>query len=143
MHSPLEIAEALIEIATASAPLIAEAQSGRSLVHSDFNPKNILLRPSGDRWGLAAVLDWEYAFVGSPLFDLGNMLRFKEDLPAGFADRFPHAFAAAGGPLPDDWEPVSEALDLFALADLLTRRPDHPLSAKTVKAVRSRLASQG
>lgn len=45
------------------------------LVHSDFNPKNILVDPASG--AVTAVLDWEYAHAGSPHADLGNLLRFE------------------------------------------------------------------
>ncbi|MEV7871665.1 phosphotransferase [Streptomyces sp. NPDC088124] len=131
---------ALVALAAASAPLVAAAGDADELVHSDFNPKNLLMRP-GDhgRWRVSAVLDWEYAFSGSGLFDLGNMLRFPEDLPPGFTYHFAGAYEKAGGFLPERWREISEALDLFALADLLTRSPDHPLFAKAAAAVGHRL----
>ena len=44
-------------------------------MHSDFNPKNILVDPASG--AVTAVLDWEYAHAGSPYADLGNLLRFE------------------------------------------------------------------
>jgi hypothetical protein len=38
---------------------------------------------------------------------------------------------------------VSEALDLYALADFLTRPPEHPYFAKAVSLIRERLARNG
>ncbi|MEU9891152.1 phosphotransferase [Sphaerisporangium sp. NPDC051017] len=131
---------ALIALAAASAPLVAAVGDADQLVHSDFNPKNLIMRP-GERggWQVSAVLDWEYAFSGSGLFDLGNMLRFPRDLPPGFAEQFPRAYEKAGGVLPEGWPEISKALDLFALADLLTRPPDHALFAQAVALIRQRL----
>ena len=49
------------------------AESGAAIVHNDFRIGNIVLAP--DRPGqLAAVLDWELATIGDPLFDLGYFL---------------------------------------------------------------------
>ncbi|MGZ5405008.1 MAG: phosphotransferase family protein, partial [Nocardioides sp.] len=45
-----------------------------SLVHSDFNPKNVLLDP--DSLHVTALVDWEFAHAGHPFTDLGNLLRF-------------------------------------------------------------------
>jgi len=122
-------------LAQAGQPFAAEAAGARQLVHSDFNPKNLLVAPDGS---VAAVLDWEFAFSGSPLHDVGNMLRFEQ--PPGFADGFAEGFAAGGGDLPPDWREISAALDLFALADLLTRPASHRYFGKAVSAVRARLA---
>jgi hypothetical protein len=42
---------------------------------------------------------------------------------------------------PPDWREVSEALDLYALADLLTRPPGHRYFGRAVSALRKRLAA--
>ena len=48
-----------------------------ALVHADFNPKNLLVDPATG--GVTGVLDWEFAYAGAPLGDLGNLLRFETD----------------------------------------------------------------
>jgi aminoglycoside phosphotransferase (APT) family kinase protein len=127
-------------LARSAEPLVARVAGAAQLVHSDFNPKNLLvLRGADGRWRVTGVLDWEFAFSGSPLHDVGNMLRFGH--PAGFADGFTGGFGEGGGDLPDGWREISAALDLFALADLLTRPPEHPYFTKAVGAVRARLAA--
>ncbi len=120
--------------------LAGQAESASQLVHSDFNPKNLLVGPGPDGWTVTAVLDWEFAFSGSQLVDVGNMLRFADELPPGFAVGFIGAFGWAGGVLPDDWREISLALDLYALADLLTRPVSHRYFGRAVSAIRSRLA---
>lgn len=48
-------------------------ESGAANVHNDFRIGNVVLAP--DRPGrVAAVLDWELATIGDPLFDLGYFL---------------------------------------------------------------------
>jgi aminoglycoside phosphotransferase (APT) family kinase protein len=50
-----------------------QPESGATIVHNDFRIGNVVLAP--DRPGrVAAVLDWELATVGDPLFDLGYFL---------------------------------------------------------------------
>jgi aminoglycoside phosphotransferase (APT) family kinase protein len=133
--------DGLRALARESEPLVARVAGAAQLVHSDFNPKNLLvLRGADGRWRVTAVLDWEFAFSGSPLSDVGNMLRFG--LPPAFADGFTGGFAEGGGELPDGWREISAALDLFALADLLTRPPEHRYFGKAVDAVRGRLAAR-
>lgn len=96
-----------------------------SLVHGDFNPKNLLVDPATG--GVTGVLDWEYAYAGGPLGDVGNLLRFETDrdftaaVAEGYADRAPD--------VPDDWLDLARALDLFALVDLAGRRTDNPVVA--------------
>lgn len=48
-------------------------ETARVLVHGDFSPKNILLRPVGASVQ-PVVLDWEVAHQGHPAFDVGFML---------------------------------------------------------------------
>ncbi len=124
----------------------AEAGSGlgavhgsHQLVHSDFNPKTLLAADHHGTWTITAVLDWEFAFSGSPLSDIGNMLRFPDELPKTFADGFITGYRDAGGHLPSNWRELSQALDLFALADFLTRPPEHLFFGKAVHLIRKLL----
>ena len=125
----------LLQHAANSESHLSGLRGSRRLVHSDFNPKNLLVADGA----VVAVLDWEFALASSPLIDVGNLLRFEEDLPPGFADAFVAGFAESGGHLPTDWRAASLALDLFALADFLTRPPDHPFFARAVTLIRRRL----
>lgn len=137
--SPAEQA-AIMRLAEAAQTYVDVVPDASQLVHSDFNPKNLLVRDNGGNWTVAAILDWEFAFSGSPLVDIGNMLRFPEDLPSGFGAAFATGFAEAGGLLPADWREISLALDLFALADLLTRPADHRYFGRALQAIRQQLA---
>ncbi|HUA28825.1 MAG TPA: hypothetical protein VMC03_08060 [Streptosporangiaceae bacterium] len=44
-----------------------------------------------------------------------------------------------GGALPPRWPEVSEALDLYALANFLTRPPGHPYFGKAVTLLKNRM----
>jgi aminoglycoside phosphotransferase (APT) family kinase protein len=46
-------------------------ESGATLVHNDYRLGNVVLGPEGR---VAAVLDWELATIGDPLFDVGYFL---------------------------------------------------------------------
>lgn len=132
--------DGLRELAARAGPLAARAAPGRRLVHSDYNPKNLLaVRPDG-RWSVTAVLDWEFAFSGSPLTDIGNMLRPRPDAAPGLAAGFVAGYREAGGELPAGWRETSEALDLYALADFLTRPAGHRYFRQAVALIRARLA---
>jgi aminoglycoside phosphotransferase (APT) family kinase protein len=59
-------------------------EASRALVHNDFRNGNIMVSAAG----VVAVLDWETAFIGDPMRDLGwictNSWRFgRSDLPVG------------------------------------------------------------
>ncbi|MGW7561181.1 phosphotransferase family protein [Streptomyces sp. NPDC054757] len=107
----------------------------RSLVHGDFNPKNLLVRRHAGQWAVAAVLDWELAFSGSPLFDVGNMLRFAHEYPPAFTTGFVEGFRDGNGRLPAHWLRHCRTLDLFALADILTSPTDPPYFARAHAAL--------
>jgi aminoglycoside phosphotransferase (APT) family kinase protein len=136
--SPAELGR-LRALAAAADPLARSVGTARRLVHADYNGKNLLAVGSDGRWSISAVLDWEFAFSGSPLTDIGNMLRFRDEHPRGFADGFIAGYRDAGGKLPERWREISEALDLYALADFLTRPPGHRYFGKAVAALKDRL----
>jgi len=96
------------------------------LVHCDFDPSNILLRPTPEGWEVAAVIDWEFAVAATPLIDLGHLLRAPHgDLP-DFAEALAAGYRAGGGGLPDDWPAAARLLDLLAWLDFLGRPGDQP-----------------
>jgi aminoglycoside phosphotransferase (APT) family kinase protein len=103
------------------------------LVHSDLNPKNLLLDP--ETLELAAVLDWEYAHAGHPFTDLGNLLRFDRD-PV-FTDAVLTAYAERRDVPPERSLPLARAADLFALVELSTRRADNPVAERADRLLRA------
>jgi len=117
------LAERVIAWADARAPLVGAVGAERHLVHSDFNGANILMRRGPGGWEVAALLDWEFAFAGTSLFDVANMLRHYTLSGPDFAEPFLGAFAAAGGRLPGQWLDTARALDMMSLIGFLAR-PD-------------------
>jgi aminoglycoside phosphotransferase (APT) family kinase protein len=92
-----------------------------SLAHGDFNAANILVREQHDRWTVAAILDWEFAFAGSPLCDVGNMLRYERADRPRFEPHFSRGCIDGGLQLSDDWLEQARLADLPALCELLSR----------------------
>lgn len=111
----------------AHAYCLDSVQDCSSLVHSDFKGVNILVRQERERWKVAAVLDWEFAFAGSSLIDIANMLRYERLLPAGFEATFIGGYQEEGGLLPGGWKRTSKLLDLLSLCEFLNA--PHPNSA--------------
>jgi Ser/Thr protein kinase RdoA (MazF antagonist) len=91
------------------------------LVHSDYGSANVLLRRRSNRWEVAAVLDWEFAFSGCRLWDLGNLLRYERESRPRFEPQASRGYIEAGGELPDDWRVLGRAFDLVSLCEMLTR----------------------
>lgn len=83
-------------------------ESGAAIVHNDFRLGNVVL--STERPGeVAAVLDWELATIGDPLFDLGYFLATVPAEP-------PHNPTQALGTamLEEGWPTRAEMADRYA-----------------------------
>jgi aminoglycoside phosphotransferase (APT) family kinase protein len=103
------------------------ALAGRvSLVHADFRDSNLLVARDDGAWRVTGVLDWEFAFAGPSLFDLGQLLRREATmLPPGFAADVIAAYRAHGGFAPPAWRRMTLLMDLMNLcgfADMDTPR---------------------
>lgn len=94
------------------------------LVHSDANPKNVLVDPR--TLELSAVLDWEFAHAGHPCTDLGNLLRF--DRQPAYADAVLAAWCERRDTDPAETLELARAADLWALVDLAARRGHNPVA---------------
>jgi len=103
-------------------------------VHSDLNPKNLLLDP--ESLDVVGVVDWEFAHSGSPYTDLGNLLRFERDeaFTAGVLAGI--GLPGAGGASTLD---LARAADLWALVDLAARDGEagNPVTAAATALLRS------
>lgn len=101
--------------------LLDEWSGPPSLTHADFGGSNILVRNHAGSWNVAAILDWEFAFSGSPLFDLGNLLRSPIQSIPGFVDAVARGYQRGGGTLPEEWRRMSLLVDMTAWFDFMTR----------------------
>ena len=113
----------------------------RSLVHNDFGNRNILVREENGTWRVAAVLDWELAFSGSPLLDVGHFLRYERNAQPLREPYFSRAFVEHGGRLPDNWQLIVKLIDLTGLVECLTHEqlPDD-VEAELFDLIHSTLA---
>lgn len=119
-------------------PLAADAEAlldtvtRRVLVHSDLNPKNLLVDP--DTLEVTGLVDWEFAHAGHPFTDLGNLLRFERD-PA-FTTAVLEAYVERRGGDPASALALARAADLPALVDLAARRDENPVAARADRLLR-------
>jgi aminoglycoside phosphotransferase (APT) family kinase protein len=100
---------------------LPELEDECSLVHSDFGSKNVLLNEENGEWVVAAVIDWEFAFSGSPLLDVGHFLRYERSARPLREPFFSRAFTEHGGDLPEDWRNIVRVIDLTGSVEYLTR----------------------
>jgi aminoglycoside phosphotransferase (APT) family kinase protein len=113
------------------------------LIHCDYNLKNILIRKAGSVWRVAGVLDWEFAMAGSPLVDIGNFLRFEDELPPGFSGAFIKGYLENSIGLPGNWREVARLLDLAAMVNFLDSEEETPKSFRTAISVIAKTVAAG
>jgi len=95
--------------------------SESSLVHGDFDPANILVNKVNNKWTVSCILDWEYSFSGSVLWDIANMLRYSFKMPDNFKKSFIKGLIDHNVSLSSDWMNSINLLNLVSLVDLLVR----------------------
>lgn len=108
--------------------------SRRCLVHSDLNPKNLLLDP--DSLEVTGLVDWEFAHAGHPYTDLGNLLRFESEGP--YAAAVLEEFTVRHGGDPERARALAGAADLWALVDLAARQGSNPVADAAAELLRER-----
>ena len=124
--------DALLDVSVHAQALL-DGIGRASLVHSDFNPKNLLVDPAAGR--VTGVLDWEFAHAGLPVTDLGNLLRFERE-PV-FADAVLAAYVEEVPDASPETLERARAADLFALVDLAGRRGENPVTERADALLRA------
>ncbi len=116
------LTDRLWQFVTTNVGYLTESEKTPSLVHADFKGINILVRQKQKYggWEVSAVLDWEFAIAGSPLFDVGNILRYDRLYPPEFEKNFICGYQDSGGYLPKEWKKITKLLDLINLCKFLT-----------------------
>jgi aminoglycoside phosphotransferase (APT) family kinase protein len=115
-----ELTRRLHDFMRAWAPSLPDITNVSQLVHSDYGNRNILVNEVNAKWQVAAVLDWEFAFSGSPLLDVGNFLRYDSVRQPLREPYFSRSFVEHGGELPENWRQVVRVIDLTALVECLS-----------------------
>ena len=87
------------------------------LLHGDFKASNLHVCD-----GAPLVLDWEYAYSGPALMDVGQLLRWGA--PEAFSEAFAEGYVVGGGVLSGGWRRRAARADAVNLAGLLDRAED-------------------
>jgi aminoglycoside phosphotransferase (APT) family kinase protein len=103
------------------------------LVHSDLNPKNLIVDTS--TLTVAAVLDWEFAHSGSPYTDLGNAVRF--DRHRAWVGAVVTTYADRLGEDPSVALDLARRADLWALVELAGRHGENPVADRAHDLLRA------
>lgn len=106
----------------------------KHLVHGDFDPSNILVDKVDGFWKVTAILDFEFAFSGSILWDVANMLRYAQKMPYEFQASFIKGLMESGAALPNHWPTIIKLFNLSSLLDCLKRSSikSHPNRCKDI-----------
>lgn len=116
-----QLTEEVMSFVGREAGLLDEWNGRPCLSHSDFGGSNILVNLVESSWQVVAVVDWEFAFSGTPFFDFGNLLRKPLGALPGFEESVYAGYTAYGGTLPAQWRRMSLLADLTAWFEFLTR----------------------
>jgi aminoglycoside phosphotransferase (APT) family kinase protein len=127
------ISKNVLQFAQEHAYMIDDLENQNSLVHGDFNPLNILATDRESCIKITGILDWEYAFSGSPLMDIGNMLRYEDGNNSEFLSLFISSYRESGGILPARWLQKAKLLDLIALCGLLNKKECGDVRVRDIK----------
>jgi aminoglycoside phosphotransferase (APT) family kinase protein len=122
----------LLDVARGAQDLLDAAPDRACLVHSDVNPKNLLVDPSSGE--ITGLLDWEYAHSGSPYTDIGNLLRFETD--EAFCTAVVATFAGHAPAIAPEFVELGRAIDLIALVDLAAREQRNPVVDQACQLLR-------
>ena len=113
-----------------------------NLTHADFDPANMLVKKVDDRYEIVAILDWEFAFSGSYLLDMGMFLRYSHKLSSTYEMNFINGITASGKTLPGHWKKSAKLMDMICLLSLLYWNPKHErpnLNADVVSLIQNTL----
>ena len=112
-------------------------QKTANLTHADFDSSNILVKKINNQYQVSAILDWEFAFSGNYLFDVGLFLRYRHRLPETYEQKFIDGVIAGDKPLPPDWKKSSKLLDILSLLSVLDSKSsiDRPNLTKDIIAL--------
>jgi aminoglycoside phosphotransferase (APT) family kinase protein len=136
------LTERLWQFVNEHAAYLDVLDNAASLVHSDYKGMNILVQNDHNRWHVSAVLDWEFAFAGSPFFDIGNMLRFDYLHPANYSSEFIRGYQDHGGQLPAHWKKTARLVDLTALCEFMTNPQSRGVMSQEIPGLIARTMEQ-
>ncbi len=141
-HLGKDTCEEILTFAREHASLLDCLREQDCLVHGDFNPLNILVDTQKHGCTISAVLDWEYAFSGSPLFDIGNFLRYERIEDSNSILPFITAYQKNGGNLPEKWLQQAKLLDLIALSELVNKEVCGTAKSKDIKRLMLKMMTE-
>ncbi|MGH9837166.1 MAG: phosphotransferase family protein [Blastocatellia bacterium] len=122
------LADALAQRLEETSACLLALDDDEGLAHGDLGGRNILVIP-GDagHWRVSGLIDWENAFPGSRLWDVGSLFRYAKRYSEAFRQRFERGYGEAGGSLPKDWWRSARLLDATRLVATLNEERALPI----------------
>ncbi len=109
--------------------------AGRAcLVHSDLNPKNVLVDPGTG--AITGVLDWEFAHAGHPVDRPGQRAALRPRTTA-YVGRHWRPGSGCGAARATAVLDGARAADLWALVDLAARSGENPVATRADRLLRA------
>jgi aminoglycoside phosphotransferase (APT) family kinase protein len=105
----------VIALLEEASPELSALADPSVLLHADFKASNL----HWTRDDRLLVLDWEFAYSGARLSDVGQLLRWTP--PRDFVEAFASGYRDGGGTLVEDWPRWAAVFDLVNLAGVLTK----------------------
>ena len=138
------LADAMSSRFDAGAVRLCELDRATSLVHGDLGWRNILVAPAEDSgWRISGLIDWEAAFLGSSLWDVGSLFRYSQRYSETFCQLFERGYRDAGGVLPDDWLRTARLLDATIQVATLNEEQERPVVFATCRALIEAMVVEG
>jgi len=123
-----ELADGMWRRLEASAGRLFKLDGVARLVHGDFSGRNILVAPSENGgWRMSGLIDWESAFSGSALWDIGSLFCYARRYSETFRQRFELGYRDAGGELPEDWLRTARLLNSTRMVTTLNEERELPV----------------
>jgi Ser/Thr protein kinase RdoA (MazF antagonist) len=119
-----ELADRILKLVEHHATRMEPFWNQAHLIHCDYKPWNMLVHNGR----ISAVLDWEFASSGPPLYDLAIFLRYRDRHPPVYASAFLDGYDAAGGSVPDDVARLTRLIDLVSVCSFLERPDDRAIT---------------
>lgn len=118
----LDLVKKLSQLIAANENLLPNKDDA-NLTHADFDPANMLVQKTNGTYRVSGILDWEFAFAGWYLLDIGLFLRYSHKLPTIYEKKFIAGVLAEGTALPCYWKKSAKLMDILSLLSLLYWNP--------------------
>jgi len=129
---PSSLLDEVIEFFDSKIEGLQEVAGQPVLLHGDFKISNLHWSDQGK----PLVLDWEFAYAGSALVDVGQLFRWP--VSPAFEEAFQKTYQASGGHLAAQWKYWAGILDLINLVGMLYKStPDSQRSSDIAVKIRT------